>query len=323
MLTAAAAVLAAVAPVRADDHPGTSDVSWESPAAEPVVPGAAGPPVSEAPPVRRKVEWSPNWPRFRWWEYAGTVVFGGTSLYLRYYRTLPPEPKWQGDNPVDNTIRDWLRADTRSGRESAGKASDYIYWAGVAFPFAVDLPVALFAHHAPGVAWQLLWMSLEANAVSGFITNALFMEAGRGRPSHNECAADPNYDSLCGATGNNASFPSGHTLGIATAAGLVCVDHRYLPLFGGGAGDIAACAVMGAATAATAITRIVADRHYFSDGLIGAAIGFATGYGLPWLLHYRAGLAPEGTPPTTAMPPVVLVPFGGPGTAGIGLVGLL
>ena len=63
---------------------------------------------------------------------------------------------------------------------------------------------------------------------------------------------------------------------------------------------MAACAVMGAATAATAITRIVADRHYFSDGLIGAAIGFATGYGLPWLLHYRAGLAPEGTPPTTS-----------------------
>src|SRR3982751_1059740 len=176
MLMAAAAVVAAVEPAHADDHPGTSDVSLEPSPVEPVVPAAAGAPAPVTPPVRRKVEWSPNWPRFRWWEYAGTVVFGGTSLYLRYYRTLPPEPKWQGDNPVDNTIRDWLRADTRGGRESAGKASDYIYWAGVAVPFAVDLPVALLAHHAPGVAWQLLWMGLEANAVSGFITNALFME---------------------------------------------------------------------------------------------------------------------------------------------------
>ena len=57
--------------------------------------------------------------------------------------------------------------------------------------------------------------------------------------------------------------------------------------------DLAACGVLLAATAGTAISRVVADRHYFTDGLMGAAIGFGAGYGLPWLLHYRYGSSPS------------------------------
>ena len=274
--------------------------------------------VSATPPPR-KVEWSPEWPRFRWWEYAGTALVGGTSLYLRYYRKLPPDAKWQGDNPIDGAIRSWLRADTTSGRAEAGKVSDVVYWGGVVFPFAVDLPVTLLVHRAPGVTWQLLWMDIEANAVAGFMTNALFITAGRGRPSHEDCAVDPSYDSLCGATGNNASFPSGHTVGVATAAGLVCVHHHYLPLYGGGAGATAACIGLSAAVAATAISRVVADRHYFTDGLIGAGLGYAAGYGLPWLLHYRYGSSAANEQPPRAM----LVPFGGSGAVGLGVLGFL
>jgi membrane-associated phospholipid phosphatase len=313
----AAAVLAiallARRPARADEA-----------AAQAPVEGGAGVTPAPAPataqkPARKRVEWNPEWPKFRYWEYGGTVLLGGTSLYLRYYRKLPPEAKWQGDNAFDSALRSWLRADTRQGREQAGKVSDYLYWGGIVFPFAVDLPVVLFVHKSWTTTWQLLWMDLEANAVSGFITNAMFITAGRGRPSHADCAADPSYDSLCGATGNNASFPSGHTLGIATAAGLVCVHHHYLPIFGGGAGDIAACAVLSAATAGTAISRVVADRHYFTDGLLGAAIGFGAGYGLPWLLHYRYGTSPNAEAQRRAM----LLPFGASGAVGVQLVGLM
>jgi membrane-associated phospholipid phosphatase len=76
---------------------------------------------------------------------------------------------------------------------------------------------------------------------------------------------------------------------------------------------------MTAATAATGVTRIVADRHYASDVVVGAAIGFAGGYGLPWLLHYRT--AGEGAGPEARR--VVFVPFGGAGSVGIGVAGLL
>jgi membrane-associated phospholipid phosphatase len=162
-------------------------------------------------------------------------------------------------------------------------------------------------------------MNLEANAVAGFINNALFYQVGRGRPSYVGCAADPGYDPLCGGTGNNASFPSGHVLGIATAAGLTCVHHRYLPLYGHPAADAGACALMSLATVITGATRVIADRHYASDVAVGATIGFLGGYGLPWLLHYRTGADAER--PATRH--VFLLPFAGGRSVGIGVAGLL
>jgi membrane-associated phospholipid phosphatase len=194
---------------------------------------------------------------------------------------------------------------------------DVLWLSGTAMPFVIDLPVVLLAHRQPQVAWQLLMMDLEANAVAGFITDALFVSSGRGRPSYPRCATDPNYDSLCGLTANNASFPSGHVLGIATAAGLTCIHHKYLPLYANRAADAGVCGFMVLATAVTGVTRVVADRHYASDVVVGAAIGFGAGYGLPWLLHYRAGAeAPDASH-------VFLVPFGGSRSVGVGIVGAL
>lgn len=272
----------------------------------------------DASPTPR-VEWNPRWQRFRWWEYGATPILGATSVYLHYYAPLPAQPKWQGDNAFDDAFRGWLRADTVDGRARAGTIGDALWLGGTAMPFVVDVPVAFLAHRQPRVAWQLLMMDLEANAVSGFINNALFYEVGRGRPSYASCAADSGYDPLCGGTGNNASFPSGHVLAIATAAGLTCVHHHYLPLYGDGIADASACAVMSLATVATGVTRIVADRHYMSDVLVGAAIGFGTGYGLPWALHYRAGASGAESEPSR----VVLVPFGAPGAVGLAAGGAL
>lgn len=273
----------------------------------------------EAVETAPRVEWNPNWRRFRWWEYGATPILGGASIYLHYYAPLPAQAKWQGDNAFDDAVRGWLRADTVDGRAEAGAISDALWWGGTAVPFVVDVPVVFFAYRQPQLAWQILMMDLEANAVAGFINNALFYEVGRGRPSYANCAADPNYDPLCGATGNNASFPSGHVLGIATAAGLTCVHHRYLPLYRHRAADAGACGLMVAATAATGVTRIMADRHYTSDVLIGGAIGFAAGYGLPWLLHYRTGAEVGGPEPGH----VILVPFGGAQSVGMGIAGAL
>ena len=211
-------------------------------------------PASDSP-----VQWSPKWPRFRAWEYAGTTTVGVASLYLYRYRLPPDQPKWQGDNAVDGAIRGWLRADTRIGRETAGKISDVLWLGGTAAPFAIDLPVLLFVHRQPAIAWQVLWMDLEAYAVAGFINYGLFAVVGRGRPSVRDCAIDRAYDQLCGGRGNNASFPSGHTLGIATGAGLVCVHHRYLHLFEHPAADASACAIMVLATVVTATTRLTAS----------------------------------------------------------------
>jgi membrane-associated phospholipid phosphatase len=273
---------------------------------------------ANANPAERRVEWSPDWPRFRLWEYGATAVLGGVSIYLYRYVPPPEQPRWRGKNAFDDALRDWLRADTRTEREGVGSLGNILSWSGAAVPFLIDLPVILFVHRQPGVAWQVLMMDLEAEAVSGFIKNLLFVEAGRARPSFGDCAADPNYDALCGSVANNASFPSGHTVNIATAAGLVCVHHRYLPIYGDPKADAGICALMTAATAATAVARVMSDRHYATDSIFGAALGFAAGYGLPWMLHYRAGAAAGFG--AAAAPHPVLLPIASGSGLGLGLL---
>lgn len=272
-------------------------------------------------PAAPAVAWSPEWPRFRIWEYGATAVLGVSALYLYHYRPPPARAHWRGNNPFDDTLRDWLRARSPAGRARAGKVSDVLWLGGTAVPFVIDLPVVLLAHRQPGVAWQLLLMDAEANAVTGFINNALFTLAGRARPSTASCALDPGYDQLCGAASNNASFPSGHTVGIATAAGLTCVHHRYLPLYGSRGADLGACLTMSGLTVVTMVTRVMADRHYATDGLFGAALGFAGGYGLPWLLHYRAGGDAAGSSP--ARRAVAPLPWAAPGVWGMALTGVI
>ena len=265
--------------------------------------------------------WRAEWPRFRLWEYAGTAAVGATSWYLRMYRPPPVQAKWQGDNWFDDQLRNWLRADTPAGRRDSQYASDRLADLGYALPFGIDLTVALFAHGQLQTTWQMMMMDLEAFAVSGLINNFLFYEVGRGRPSARDCAKDGAYDELC-FIGANASLPSGHTQTVATGAGLTCVHHRYLPLYGEKWADESACGLMVAATFASAVTRIMADRHYATDNLIGIAVGFGSGYGLPWLLHYRHGAGGVPAARSDAPQAMTVMPMAGRGTGGVALVGL-
>lgn len=287
-------------------------------------PGPAAPAADRdlGPGTARPVEWSPLWPRFRDWEYGGTFVLAVTSLFYEMRSTTHAKPRWTGGILFDGAARSWLRATTAEGRARAGKISDMLWLGGGAFPLVVDLPVALIAHRKPEVAWQMLMMDLEAFAVAGLLNRVLELEVGRARPSTVPCRADAGYDELCGSTAQNVSFPSGHTLGIATSAGLTCVHHRYLPLFGSPLADAGACAVMSLATVATALTRVMADRHHASDVVFGATLGFGVGYGVPWLLHYRAGAASGGNTPERGSS-MVLLPLVAPGTLGLGLAGTL
>ncbi|HVZ72913.1 MAG TPA: phosphatase PAP2 family protein [Polyangia bacterium] len=270
---------------------------------------------TEAPSETARRGWSPRLEPFRPWEYVATAGVQATSLYVRWNLPPPTHARWTGDNPFDDAVRAWLRADTAEGRARADHLSDWVSYAGTAAPFAIDLPVVLFAHRDGNVTWQMLMMDLEATAAANFANNVLFYAAGRGRPSSKDCAADPSYDRLCGGASNNASLPSGHTVTIATAAGLTCVHHRHLRIYENELADGAACVAVSLATIATGVLRIMADRHFTTDVLLGAAIGFGSGYGLPTLLHYR-GLGDGG-------PEVALLPFAGPSVIGLGVGGAL
>jgi membrane-associated phospholipid phosphatase len=105
----------------------------------------------------------------------------------------------------------------------------------------------------------------------------------RTRPYVHAIADDEARARVIAETGAFHSFPAGHVVeafGTATAAGVVASmrGYRLAPL-------VWASGMM--IGAATAYTRIAADRHYFTDTLAGAAIGCATGAAVPLVFHGR------------------------------------
>ncbi|HEX6765938.1 MAG TPA: phosphatase PAP2 family protein, partial [Polyangiaceae bacterium] len=181
----------------------------------------------------------------------------------------------------------------RDGRDRAATWSDNVYYVLAAYPFVVDTAIVAAGVHGSGdVTVQMLAMNLESYAFAGAI--ALSAEkVGRARPMTADCRKDPKYSDKCDSEVDLAlSFMSGHTTVAFASAGLICVHHQHLPLYGGGVPDLAACLLgLSAATTAGAL-RITSDNHWTSDVLLGAGVGIFGGYFLPSLLHYGFASGP-------------------------------
>jgi membrane-associated phospholipid phosphatase len=215
---------------------------------------------------------------------------GVTALGLFFLNSSPVTPRWTGGVLFDDTVRQAFRIRSAGGRDVARSLSDVTALSTVFLAIGVDSVVTPLARGSSDVAYQMLLLDAEAITLSTLISTATFDVVGRARPAYASCEKDSLFDPLCHA-GATASFWSGHTAQAFTAAGLSCAHHRYVDLYGGGAPDAIACAGIVGLAATTAALRVVGDRHYATDVLAAAVVGFAVGYGVPTLLHYhsRAG----------------------------------
>ncbi|RLB59765.1 MAG: hypothetical protein DRI90_15010, partial [Deltaproteobacteria bacterium] len=168
---------------------------------------------------------------------------------------------------------------------------------------------------AGDTAWQLLAMDLQALAFNAALTGMVKRVADRERPSGTACRTDPRYDRRCEEQSTRGSFFSGHTSFAFTAAGLTCTHHVRLGLFGP-AGDALACVGTTVGATMVGVERIVADRHYATDVIVGAAAGVTSGALLPWALFYAHPADEEPSLSWRA------VPLPQPGGAGLALTGL-
>jgi membrane-associated phospholipid phosphatase len=265
---------------------------------------------------RHRLVW--RWPRFNLIDYVTTAVLGATFFYIELGTKSSAEPNWQGGILFDDAIQDALVASTRAGRERAGLWSDWFTLAPQAWAMVDTIAVPLFFDNWNGdVTWQLLMINLQAQAITGVLTRGGHRLVLRERPDVAPCLEDPEYHGLC-LGGRNASFPSGHTSGAFVGAGLVCAHHLNLPLYGGGAADIAACAVNAGMATTSGVLRLIADRHYLTDVIVGLAIGAGAGFALPMLLHYRK----ESAPVKSAALQWTVVPVASSDTLGLGAVGV-
>jgi membrane-associated phospholipid phosphatase len=243
---------------------------------------------SASAPPQKRLQWDDEWPRFRTIGYALTAASAASALAVTFLIDYPSEPGWQGGISFDEAVRTAVRLRNPGARDAIRTASDITLATNIALVSVLDSLIVPVWSGSPEVASQLTLMNAQAFSLNILVATLLFKAVARERPLIRSCREDPTSDPLCG-TGDYASFPSSHTSTAFTAAGLSCVHHQFLPIYGG-AWDGVACAGSIAIALATGTFRVLGDRHYASDVIFGAIFGFSLGYIYPWLFHYRYDL---------------------------------
>jgi membrane-associated phospholipid phosphatase len=273
-----------------------------------------------------KVEWSPDWRKVQLPEVIGSLALVVVNPLIDTRIPYPDHADWHGGILFDDWARNTFRAHTLAAMSTASTFSDWAYKAGPVVPVLVDgYFAALGIHQNAEVALQMVFIDLEAYGVSALLSLTAEHAVGRARPYTEDCnARDPSGTLLhtCGTGNDYRSFYSGHATATATTAGLVCVEHQHLPLFGGGVADLVPCLVMIGVSVTTGIMRLVYDEHWASDVITGWVAGAAAGYLLPAALHY--GFSGRRLPGEIVTGELHALPTFLPyqGGAGAGLVGV-
>ncbi|MBI3299872.1 MAG: phosphatase PAP2 family protein [Elusimicrobia bacterium] len=225
--------------------------------------------------------WDPAWPRFRKTELAvtGAAVAGAAA---NFYLVKPPETAaWKGPILFDKGAREVLIIRSQSSGDRAELIGDLLTFPLIGYAMLDGPLTALWAGGNKDTAGQLALINAETFAVTEVLNLSISNAFPRARPDGAVCDPRSRYDPRC-----VKSFWSGHAANVFAAASLVCVQHQALELYGGAA-DAAVCAASLTAAAGVALLRVASNDHYASDILVGAALGAATGYLMPKLLHFR------------------------------------
>lgn len=240
---------------------------------------------------------------------TGALGAGWLLSETVFKRALAPTAcRWCARNGVDDAVRAFFNPDplgTGEGVRWADTASNVTAFA--LLPLAtLGVSTLLTWRDDPGGPWLSraatdALLVLEATFAALMLNQVVKFSVGRIRPFVTSLS-DEARAAVRDPADNFLSFYSGHStwsFALATAAGTVAT------LRGGRhAWVVWLCGLPIAA--ATAMLRLAADKHWFTDVLLGAASGAAFGAGLPLLFHQ----------PSEAPPRVSLVPAPG----GLGLL---
>jgi membrane-associated phospholipid phosphatase len=245
------------------------------------------PPTGPPPPSRRGVYWHDEWPRFSIAELLISAAVTARNADLGLHLDGPNSSTIEFEVPgLDRNLRELLVARSPHRRSAYARLGDLGFRTMVLAPYVIDVGVsALAIHRNYDVAAQLALIDFEVFTIAGMTQLIGSRVIGRERPYVQDC---PSPNECPSGAGPYRGFLSGHSMAAFTGAGLMCVHHEKLPLFGGGAPDAWACVWAVSVASLTSVSRLSADEHWASDVLIGAGLGWLYGYYLPKLLHFHA-----------------------------------
>jgi hypothetical protein len=239
-----------------------------------------------------------RWRSFETWEYVAMPTVAAAAISLRLFVPLG-DPNWLGALPGDSSVDEHLGLGSDSTRfHVAGRLADAFYYGSLANAVLEPLLAAGVAGGDWDTARELVLINLEAYS---FVSAVLFVSqlgVRRARPKADACRTG---DLESCSQDDRRSWPGGHLTIVATNAALSCLHHAHLPLFGGGAPDIAACGFWIAGTAATFVGRMVTRSHHLSDQMSALGLAAIGGFVLPYLLHY-AWSEPSGSASARILP---------------------
>jgi hypothetical protein len=248
-----------------------------------------------------RLTWSDDWSRVHPVSYGIIGAAIAATLFIDYGFDPGAEALVRGPAVFDSPWRSRLMAPAEEDRERAATLSDVLLGALLGWPWIDSLGVAGIGDQNTDVLWQMSAINAEAAALDLLLNTIAKQLVARERPHGERCyePGQPHLPVRCAPRARLRSFYSGHASAAFTNAGLVCIHHAHIPLYGSPAADAMACGTALLTATIVATLRVVADRHHATDVVIGGLVGLAVGLLMPWALHY-AWDPIEDEPPAVA-----------------------
>lgn len=234
-----------------------------------------------------RVHWQKQWRRADTWEYIVTPVLFASAFAARF--VIPsPEANWRGGVLFDEDVRKAAAVDP-SARNAVEGISGIPFFGAMAYRLVDSLILPPAIHGNWDVALQMAMVDLEAFGTYAFVLWNSQLFVARERPYMRFCGEPGHEDLPCGTSDDNRSFIAGHFATPLVAAGLTCLHHGNMPLYGGGFWDDFACGASVALALSAGALRVMSQNHYATDVILGAGIGVAAGWLVPMAMHYGFG----------------------------------
>lgn len=221
--------------------------------------------------------------RFLHWMYQDAFVLATDALPQAAPYALGSAALLAPTSALDPAMRSGVQAGYEGGFARYLDLTNMLGEKNVRIPAAAVFALSLATDDAR--FQDAAFTSLQSVIYSGVLAGGLKFAAGRMRPFHGEGPYQ-----LAPFEGHK-SFPSGHT---TTAFALVTPWVLYYPH--------PATYALFALPAGTALARIAQDKHWPTDVLAGATIGFLTAY---WLTERHQQLSAPGTADEVLLFPTV------------------